>query len=189
LITKDTIGTALAIPGAIFALGFGLGTRHGVRQTEACRALGCREAIERIAGGEFAEADLPRECSIHDAVVELPSLDRAEVARSVGDRELSIRSARGTPAGDVLRVWHDDGAIVALEIEAPRLRTTVADVRASHGAPEAKLRPASGDTQHVHWVYAERGFAVITRADVVVRVLVFPPTDLLHYRGRLARSQ
>ncbi|HEX4453518.1 MAG TPA: hypothetical protein VH143_21755 [Kofleriaceae bacterium] len=154
----------------------------------------CATAIRNLAAGKFADAALPA-CTLGDATAALGALAGARDATgSLGTEHVQVkwRAIESGIAGDRLRLWHDGANVVAVEIESPRPAGGWSALRATLGAPDAKLSYWDGvvESKDGQWVYATRGVAVFTAlADTeLARVVAFPPTTVATYQARLARA-
>jgi hypothetical protein len=156
----------------------------------------CRDTLRAIGAGDIAAAPaLPAGCTVEQAVAALPGLGSADDNPGSLGAGTSVRwrALRSGVAGELLRVWHDQSGIVAVELGRPQPRGGLPALKAALGPPPARLDHFSDvvANQGGLWVYPARGLALYlslaeTRLD---RAVVFPPTTAEDYATRLAMGQ
>lgn len=141
----------------------------------------CGAAARALAEGRWRDlAAVPSGCTVDDVVADLPALG--------GEEDDDGFLGQNTPrqwralftgiAGDELRVWHDEGAVVAIALEKPSIADDEWDaLRATLGEPEARLDYYRDvvPQKDAAWLYLVRGLAFYTSLEggLVERIVVF----------------
>jgi hypothetical protein len=156
---------------------------------------GCTQTITAVAQGRLHEAPPLTACTLDDLARALPALVAGGDSHGTLGRDgvsASYRAVRRDVAGQVLRVWHQRGRVLAIEVERPEPVGGWTLQRGKLGAP-SRTFDVYRDSEKIDgglWLYATRGLAAQTslggaRLD---RVMVFPPTSGEDFASRIARS-
>lgn len=155
----------------------------------------CKQTIRAVAAGRLREAPPMVACTVDDLAAVLPGLDAAADNPGTLGRtgaRASWRAVRQGIAGQVLRVWHDGGRVLAIELERPEFSEGWPALRDALGSPSQQF-DVFRDVVKVEgglWLYAARGVAMQTSlaGERVDRVMVFPPMAAEDFVTRLALS-
>ena len=155
--------------------------------------LACKQTITALASGRILDALPLATCTIGDLATALPGLGAAADTIGTLGRDgsrVSWRAVREGIAGRVLRVWHGEAGVLAIEVERPEPAGGWPALRDQLGAPSQRFDVVRSLIEEGLWFYSARGVAAQTSLGGarLERVMVFPPTTADDFIAHLAMS-
>ena len=154
-------------------------------------AVRCDAAIEAIRTMNLkAWNGLPADCDLAQIKAAFPPSSSSTWNARLGGTSTEFVMVPVPNQEDPMRVWFDEGGVLLLDMKYPDIGITTDVLREALGAPAVALDfPfASGlQIEHGQLVWPDRGITLFLKPKngKLVRVALFAPCSLEHYRSRL----